>query len=184
MRDAINACCLIAGMLLLSLAIARTPSDAEQCSDVNFQIVPDKKIYRPGARMSVKFIVENTGELPLYLFRNLSQCSSQIGSYFLTIHDQTGRVVNQEGCSLDMLWDKVDVVQELTDTKLGIQLRQHEIFGSEGSFKLPAKKGTYRLEGVLLAAGYTPQQKAALSEKQMRVLQNSCSAPVMTITIK
>jgi hypothetical protein len=171
-------------MFLLSLPVLGVPAEEDHDVGVQFQVVPDKRVYAPGATMNVMFIVEHTGESPLYLFRNLSQCSSQMGSYYLAIRDQDNRIVNREGCSSDLLWDKVDVVHDLTDPKSGIQLRQYELFGRDGDFKLPAKKGTYRLEGSLLPTGFTGEQEAALSKAQMRVVQNRYPAPSVTIVIK
>jgi hypothetical protein len=184
MKNAICAGCTIAGIFLLSLTMPGAPTESHQTEGVDFQVVPDKTVYSPGASMHVKFVVENTAESPVYLFRYLSQCSSQIGSYSLIIHDGDNRVVNRDLCSSDLLWDKVDVVQELNDPKSGVQLRQYEIFGKEGDFKFPDKKGTYKLEGVLVPAGFTDEHKAALSKNRMKVLRYPCAAPIVTIRIR
>ncbi|MFY9805555.1 MAG: hypothetical protein WA211_03990 [Candidatus Acidiferrales bacterium] len=183
MKNAICVCINTVGMLLFSLALIGAPPMSEQCDGINFQFLTDKTVYRPGAAMKVKFTVENTAQSPLYLFR-LSGCSSQMGSYLLLIHDRTNRVVNQGGCSVDFWWDQVDVVQMLTDPKSGIRLSQNEIYGSEELVKLPAKRGSYRLEGEVVPAAYTALQRIALASKEMRVLDISCPAPTVTIKVK
>jgi hypothetical protein len=77
-------------MFLLSLPVLGVPAEEDHDGGVQFQVVPDKRVYAPGATMNVMFIVANTGESPLYLFRNLSQCSSQMGSYYLAIRPRIG----------------------------------------------------------------------------------------------
>jgi hypothetical protein len=149
MRYAVYVCCTLTALFISSMTLLGLPQNADEKGGVDFQVIPEKTVYSPAAIVHIKFIVENTGELPLYLFRSLSECSSQIGSFSLEIHDSTGSVINSEGCSVDLLWDKVDVVQMLTDQTSGIQLKQWDIYGKEGTIQLPKKKGIYRLDAVL-----------------------------------
>jgi hypothetical protein len=169
-------------LLVVGSRISASQPDA-QC-DVDFQIVADRTTYSPGAIMHVKFLATNTGEQPLYFFRGISECSSQLGSFFLLVLDEKGHQANRSGCSIDFLMERMDVVGKLTAPESGIMLKAREIYGIEANVELPMKKGVYRLKAELVPAAFTSEQKETLSRKDLKVLQERCAAPVVTITVK
>jgi hypothetical protein len=175
--------CIFAAMVLFGLAIHGAIPDCENENGVDFRIVADNLSYAPGATLRVKFLVTNTGEEPLYLFRLLSDCSSQIGGYLFFILDQNNKEVPIQRCAADLIMDD-RVIDELSDPKFGIALRKYDIYGFQGEFQLPAKKGIYQLKAELWPPGFTDKQKEILSQRQMRVLRSRCLAPIVTITIK
>jgi hypothetical protein len=170
--------------ILLVISRSAALSQADGKCDVDFRILTDSASYSPGARMHVKFVVTNTGEAPLYFFRNISSCSSQIGSFFLLIIDEKGREANRSGCSSDYRMETVDVLTQLTSPETGMKLKAAEIWGFESTFKLPNKTGVYQLKAELIPAGLTKEQREILSRKNIRVLQTRCAAPVLTIAVK
>lgn len=175
--------CIAAATILFFSAIRGTTPEPDGTTGVAFQVVTDKTAYAPSSTLWVKFILTNTGKSPLYLSRNLSECSSSQGSFFFLILDDKNQDVTGQGCSLDS-WPPGEDVERLADPQLWIRLNQGEIFGREFAFDLPSKKGTYRLKAELTPTDFTDQQKEILSEKQIRVLEKRCPAPIVTITIR
>lgn len=152
---------------------------------VDFRIMTDKLVYRPKSTMYLKFLVTNTGEKPLYLFRHMNQCGSQLGSYQLTILDRHGRRVPVQTCFADLLMDELDAVEMLTNPKSGIALKPGQIYDIEGDFELPSKPGKYRLKAELFPPGFLDKQRQVLAEKDMRVLDKCLvPAPDVTITVR
>ena len=66
----------ILSVFALSLGAVRPGSDVE--SEIDFQIVVKNSVFAPGTAAHVRLRITNQGE-PFYLFRQLSQCSSQLG---------------------------------------------------------------------------------------------------------
>jgi hypothetical protein len=80
-----------------------------------------------------------------------------------------------------MLMDELNLAQELSDTKYGVQLRKNEIFGRVQDYKPPKNRGSYRLQAELGQVGFlTDQQKEALSQHQIRILHHTRVAQVAT----
>lgn len=204
MRIQLGRTTLIAAVFLMAVtfttcaqgqAFQRAPKE-----DVDFRIVTDKLVYAPGSAMHVTFLVANTGDTPLYMFRTLSQCTSQIGSYSFSMwrnnkpewgwylfmfRDRNGKEQPVQGCSADLDMEHLDVVNSLTKSTEGICLYNSHVYGLEVKYILPDKRGIYRLKAKLIPAGFTESQERALSEKHIRVLPNyDISAPVVTITVK
>ncbi len=174
---------VIATLISLS-SITFATSDSTK-TGVDFQVVVDKLVYSPGSTMNVKFILTNTGETPLYITRSLSECSNIEGAFFFRILDQKGHDVTSRGCSSDVgpAWE-THVIDQVIDPKLWIALQPGEIFGRSSAFELPKEKGTYRLRAEITPPGFTDKQREMLSQKEIRVLQSPCPAPIVTITIK
>ena len=165
------------------LVSARNISD--DCDDgVTFRILTDQTEYRPGSTLRVTVLVTNSSSTPLYLFRRLTQCSSQIGSYYFTLFDANRKKVPMPGCSSDLIMDKVDVVRDLTNPTTGIALESREIFGRQEEIKLPAKKGVYRLRTELIPAGLNAEQEESLAKHHIRPVRKACKARDVLITIK
>ena len=182
-KNIVRAPCAFAAVVLTVLATPVVGSDCGEEGRIDFRIITAKIHYSPGAIARVKFIITNTGEEPLYLFRSVSDCTSQIGSYLFWILDQDNKEVPLQRCSVDLAMDE-RVINELADPKFGIALRKNDIYGLEEEFQLPVKKGTYRLKAELWPPGFTDKQKEILSQKHMRVLQCRISAPIVQITVK
>jgi hypothetical protein len=163
-----------------------TAVQQDRCSEggIDFQITTDKFVYSPGDTVRVKFLVTNKGEVPLYFFRDLNRCSSQLGSYALQIVDRKNREIPLQRCSSDLRMDQLNVVDTLTNPMFGVILRRGDVYGREEDFELPTEKGTYQLKAELDPPGFTDQQKETLLEKKMRVLERRCSAPAVMITVK
>jgi len=152
---------------------------------VSLHISTDKNSYAPGATMHVRFLVTNTGKEPLYLFRNVGQCSSQYGWLSVSLRDEQNRNVGSWECSVDdPLIATRDFVGILSNPKSGVFLKQGEIYGREEGYELPKKAGTYQLTAELAPGGVSKEQDEALVQHQMRVLRGTCLAPAVTITVK
>ena len=187
--------------LFASFVGAQIPG-VRECSEhrgIDFQIAADRLVYAPKSMMHVKFLVTNTDYTErrgsstglysfrdLYLYRLLSDCTSQVGFYRLTILDKNNKHEPIQGCSIDHQMDKVDAVQLFTDPKTGIALSPGDVYGIESGFDLPAKKGTYHLKAELFTGDFNKKQQQALAERKMWVLPPDCTipAPVVTITVK
>ena len=178
------ACVLTIGLFANPNIEGLSPNPA--CEDVDLRILPDRTSYPPGATMRVKLLVTNIAQTPFYLFRGIGQCTSWRGSLSLDLRDQNNHEVEYWGCSVDEVFmDTVDVVQVLSDSKAGAFLQQNEIYGAENEYKLPNSKGTFLLHAELVPIGYlTDEQKRALVQHQMRVLDRTCEASPVKITIK
>jgi hypothetical protein len=131
--------CALAAIWLSTSAMQGTSSKCGDKSGVSFRIVTDMLVYAPKSTMRVDILVTNKAEVPLYFFRTLSQCSSQLGSYLLLIVDRKKQEVPVQRCSADLLMDKLDVAEMLTNPKLGILLGQGDVYGLEEEFELPGK---------------------------------------------
>lgn len=153
-------------------------------SGVEFSISVNDPTYTVGTRVRVTAIVKNTGETPLYLFRDIGQCSSQIGSYSVALFDSKSKFVPTQGCSADMVMDSFDAVQELTNPRTGIALEHGEVYGREIGLELPTKKGTYQLRAQIEPAGLNRSQKELLERGNKRIIKNSCQAPVLTVKVR
>lgn len=177
-----TSCALVAtGLLSLSVSGSGPPCDPE--SGVDFRIITDDTDFSPGATAHVMFIVTNKGE-PLYVYRGLSQCSSQMGSYFLLIFDKNDREANRSGCASDFRMDKVDIRDSLADSDSWILLKRGEAYGRESEITIPSEKGMYRLKAELTPPSLSDRQREILSADRLRVLQCGISAPILTIKVK
>ena len=114
----------------------------------------------------------------------MSECSSHLCSFLLLLLDENGREANTSGCSMDVALERMDFERELASTSSGIMLKPGEIYGLEASFKLPSKKGSYRLEAQLIPAALTTQQRNELASKGFYVLAERCKAPGIRIEIR
>lgn len=177
--------CMFWATVLISLPTQGMPQACGPKSGVSFQVLTDHLDYAPGAALHVKFLVTNTGETPLYFSRHLNGCGSPVGFVSLQILDRNNQDVRDSGCSDDVgpIGD-AELIEVVTDPRFWIQLQPREIFGGEATFALPAKKGTYRLKAELFPTSFTEKQKQILSKRGTRVLQSSCPAPSVTITVR
>jgi hypothetical protein len=183
-RLAAGACVLAVAMSVCSFfGEMRAASGCDEGVDV--QITTDKRLYAQGATIRVRFLVKNTDQTPLYLFRPIGQCSSPLGSLSLSMRDPHNQEVRSFACAVDYNMDEVDPVRELTDSKFGVRLEKDDIFGRVQEYKLPKEKGLYRLQAELGQVGYlTDEQNDALSQHHMRILHHSCSSPTVVIEVK
>jgi hypothetical protein len=199
----INCTSLISAVILILACTARAQGPAAAKCEVtegfDFQIATDKLVYAPKSMVHVKFLITNTDYTErrdastgqynaqvLYLVRALGDCTSPMGFFWLTVLDKNNKRVPVQGCSADVLMDKVDAVELFANPETGIALRPGQVYGSEAEFQLPPKHGTYRLKAELFTGDFNPKQQRALAERQMTVLPPRCdiSAPVITITVK
>jgi len=157
------------------------------CDDgLEFRLEIDKNSYTPGTTIHVRFVVRNDDSTPLYFFRNIGQCSSQIGWLALDLRDQNNHEVESWSCSADDFdFGKRDVAAILSASETGILLNKSEAYIREVDYQLPKQKGTFRLHAELAPPGYlTDKQRAALSKRNIRVLKSTCVAAPLTISVK
>lgn len=178
---------LITCVLLFSTCVQDSkPQDCGGDNGIEVRVLPDSTVYRPGSTMHLKFLVTNQDKAPVYFYRvGMSACTGQMGFLSFLVLDEHGKEANTSGCSGDT-WPlgMSDAVKMLSDPDSGIRLRRYEIYGFEWEERLPTKKGTYRLKVELVPAFFSDQQREALSERHMRVLQCKVAAPVVTIVVK
>jgi hypothetical protein len=183
-RFALAACVLAASLSVCSF-FSQTRAASGCDEGVDLKITTDKRLYTQGATIYVQFLVKNTGETPLYLFRAINQCSSPLGWLSLSMSDPRDQQVRSFACAVDYNMDEVDPVQELSGSKFGVRLEKDETFGRVQEYKLPKEKGLYRLHADLGQVGYlTDEQNDALSQHHMRILRHTCSSPVVVIEVK
>ena len=183
MNKVIFVCCTLSLIVFFSLTTPYVSPGGDEKRGIDFQILTDKTAYSPHSTMHVKFIVTNTSEEPLYLRRDVSVCSGQLGFVFFQILDHNNRDVRTSGCAGD-IWPPGEEVEHLADPKAWILLKERDVYGGAEDFELPAKKGIYRLEAKLIPTGFTDKQKETLSKNHMRVLTSPFPAPVVSITVK
>jgi len=184
-KKAILACSALGGMALLSAAILAAPHYCGQDDGIAFQILTDKPVYTPGETMRVKFLTTNTSEPPLYLDRYVPPCKSTVGFVTLQLLDRKGQDVRSSECSGETRpLNDSEILPWIETSAEWIVLKQRETYGNESGFRLPAKRGTYRLKSELYPTPLTPSQLAILSQNHLRVSQCVCQAPVVTITVK
>lgn len=173
--------------LLTPVTLSPKPAGQPQCdASVKVQLTTDKLIYAPGTIMHVKLLIANAGEVPLYLFHAISQCSSPYGSLSIRLYDDGDRPVDIGGCSSDDFeMNKHNLVDLLTKSESGILLRPGDMYGQEQEYRLPKEKGIYRVRGVLAPVGFvTDSQKQALAQHRMNIVKGACTSLMAKITIK
>jgi hypothetical protein len=183
MKTSIFACCTLCFISIFSLVLLCKPSGGDGKSEIDFQILTDKAVYSPESTMHVKFIVTSMIDDPIYLHRDLYVCSGQLGFVFFQILDRNNADVRSEGCAGD-IWPPGEDGEDLADPKVWILLRRGDIYGGSADFKLPPKKGTYRLKAELIPTGFTNAQKESLSQKHLRVLASPTPAPIVSVVVK
>ena len=175
--------CIAISLVLVGDTVFSASQKEAPCG-VEFRILADKKAYAPRSTARIKFIVTNTGKSPLYFFRGMSECSSQLGIFSLVLFDKEQHEINSFGCSVEVALNQMNLEQELTSSDSGIKLGPKQIFGIETEVELPANRGVYRLEARLVPSALTKDHRATLSDKGLKLLAESCRAPVVLIEIK
>jgi hypothetical protein len=159
--------------------------ESTAADQIEFQVLSDKLHYAPGTLVSVKFIVTNIGETPIYIYRYLGACSSPNGFASLEILDSRNHEANISGCSGDTLaTPNNELIKWVNNPSLWILLKPREVYGGIAEFELPAKKGPYRLKAALYPTSLNDQQKEILSENKMTVLRIPHEAPIATVTVR
>jgi hypothetical protein len=175
---------LLAAFTSLALIAWARPSQRGEPCGAELQIDTGQGTYSAGSIMHVRFIVTNRGTDALYLFRGISNCSSQLGSLYLGVFDNSGHEVNTSGCSTEAMLKKMDVVRALNSPGAAVMLKSQELHVFDADFKLPAKRGVYVLKAELTAPAFSSEQRQVLAQKGMRVLGGACIAPIVKITLK
>jgi hypothetical protein len=171
---------------LLSATLGATPPGPPCDGSVEVQVTTDRAIYGPGATMHVKLLVTNTSKGPLYLFHSIGLCSSPYGSLTVKLYDHENRPADTSGCSNDDFgMDKRDLVGLLNKSKSAVLLNGGDIYGQKQDYRLPKRKGTYWVRGVLGPVGFlTDAQKQALARDHMTILHSACASRAVRITVR
>lgn len=177
---------IVSGLLMMGHSVTCFPSNSGCSDDIELRIVTDKLSYAPGETIHVTLLVRNTGETPLYLFRNIGQCSSQWGWLTVILRDQQNNEIESWPCSTDDLRFGIrDIAATLSNSQSGVFLKKGDIYGREEEFELPKRKGTFLVSAEIAPAAYlTDQQEEALRQARMRILRRTCLAPPVSITVK
>ncbi len=185
LNSTVIAACALALLLPLPPCLSSIPTTSECGEGVDVQITPDKHVYSAGATARVEFLVTNGGDTPLFLFKNINQCSSPLGWLSLRVRSPHDTKVPGLECAVDYDMNEVHPAQELSDSKYGIVLGKDEVFGRWQEYKLPKDKGPYRLQGEIGQVGFlTQDQEKELTEHRMRILRHTCLSPIVTIKVK
>jgi hypothetical protein len=174
----------IALFCLLSLFTASGMPEEKSEDGISLQISTLKTTYLPGERSLVSFTVTNQGAAPIYLSRSFI-CGTWTGHVDFRILNSQGQNVKNGGCAGSEFSIPLDKLkQEVTGSAGWLRLDPGEIYGQEGDFEAPVKKGSYRLVAELMPPGFSEQQKRVLASEQILVLQSHHVAPAVTITVK
>ena len=172
-------------LLILAQALRAAPADSKCDGEITVQILTDRTIYAPGAMMHVRFLITNTGESPLNLFRRIGQCSSPYGRLSVSLHDMQNRDLKYWLCAADdFLIGTRDIVKILANTESGIFLQRGEIYGRDEDYDLPKQKGTYWLKAELAPSSLTEDQNQALVAHHIRTIRGTCTTSAVRIVIK
>jgi hypothetical protein len=168
----------------LSLFPVRGMPEGKPEEAISLQISTLKTTYRPGEKSLVSFTVRNQGAAPIYLSRSLI-CGTWTGYVDFRILNSQGQNVKNGGCAGSEFSIPLDKLkQEVTGSAGWLRLDPGEIYGREGDFEAPVKKGTYRLAAELMPPGFSEQQKQVLASEKVLVLQVRHIAPAVTIVVK
>lgn len=172
--------------MLQVLPSSSRPRSISRCTEnVEVEIVPDKRVYAKGATAHVEFLVTNRGDVPVYLFKSIRQCSSPLGWLSLQIRSPQDALVPGFECAADYVTERIRMAKELSDSRYGVQLEKDEVYGKWQEYKLPQEKGVYRLQGEIGQVGYlTEDQEKELSDEHIRILRHTCQSPEVTIEVK
>jgi hypothetical protein len=169
--------------VLLLWSVAGTPQEKRE-DTISLHISTPKTIYRPGERSVVSFTVRNQGAAPIYLSRSFI-CGTRAGYVDFRILNSLGENVKNGGCAGSEFSVPLNKLkEEVTESRAWLRLDPGEIYGQEGDFEVPVKKGSYRLVAELIPPGFTEQQKQLLVSERIHVLQARHAAPAVTIIVK
>jgi len=172
----------IIGYCVSLLSVAGQPQEKTEVA-IHLQISPLKTTYRPGERSLVSITVRNQGAAPIYLSRNFI-CGTWTGYVDFRILNSQGQNVKNGGCAGSEFTIPLDrLKQEVTESPGWLRLDPGELYGQEGDFEAPAKKGTYRLVAELMPPRFSEQQKLLLTSEKILVLQTRHAAPAVSIVV-
>ena len=189
-----KTCGLATTFLLLLVSSAAKPGiDSDE---IKFDAVPQSFTLKlrkgipegeltPGVMMNIKFLVTNTGTIPIYIFRNLGRCSSTDGFAAIEVTDKAGRPVQLGGCSGSGLGrTNAELISWVKDPRYFVWLQPGEIYGGEASFELPPMKGKFHVQATLYPTGSLHKgQVEFLQDNDIRVLSSPHSAVPFTVTV-
>jgi hypothetical protein len=186
----------LAATFLLSVLVSSAAKPGIDSDQIKFEAVPESfslKLRKgipegeltPGLMMNIKFLVTNTGTVPIYIFRNFGGCSSTDGFADIEVTDKAGRHVDIGGCGGDGLGrTNDDLIPWVKDPKYFVWLRPGEIYGGEASFKLPPTRGKFHVQATLYPAGSLHKGQAEfLRDNDIRVLDSRHAAVPFTVTV-
>jgi len=151
---------------------------------VGFRIVADRLDYSPGAALHLTFLVTNRGPSPLYLFRNLTECSSNRGFASVEVLDERNRNVGDAGCSVDYLPIRDGEIPEMmSDARSWVVLQPNDIYGREVTVFLPTKRGKYKIRAQLHPTPFSERQREILIQNHMNVLEYPILAQPISIRV-
>lgn len=177
---------LLAATMIVGLCLGQVTESAQN-DDVSFQVITDKSAYSPHSRMSVKFLIINTGSHPIYIFSGLNSCSSLYGYYEVHVFDDKGEIVPKWACAGNDVWpgmQTVDPVSELRSPQW-IELQPGHIYGRQEEVEGPSTRGTYHIGAELVPPhNFGVRQQEILQEKNLRILTSRHKAPPIDVKIE
>jgi len=188
--------CGLAATFLLFVLVSSAAKPRIDFDNIKFDAVPESVTLKlrkgipegeltPGVMMNIKFLVTNTGTVPIYIFRNLGGCSSTDGFADIEVKDKAGRHVDIGGCSgCGLGRTNNELIPWVKDPKYFVWLQPGEIYGGEASFELPPTKGLFHVQATLYPTGSLHKgQFEFLQENDIRVLSSPHSAVPFTVTV-
>src|SRR5437660_12440448 len=133
-------------VILVSSATAGPFVTADANPEITLLVSTDRDSYVPAGLMHVRFLILNTGKVPIFLFRNVNQCTSQYGWLSLEIRDSRKQEIKGLTCSADSFSvDETDIVGMLNNPRTGVVLQPGEIYGRQTDYDVPKGSGFYYL---------------------------------------
>jgi hypothetical protein len=188
--------CGLASTFLLFVLVSSAAKPGIDSDEIKFEAVPESLTLKlrkgipegeltPGVMMKIKFLATNTGTVPIYIYRNLSICSSTDGFAGIEVTVKAGRPVQIGGCSGDGIGrTNAELISWVKDPKYLAWLQPGEIYGGEASFKLPPTKGKFHVQATLYPTGSLHKgQVEFLRDNDIRVLSSPHLAEPFTVNV-
>ena len=170
------------------MSVSAAYQDQSQTPDVSFEIIPLKKIYKPGEPISVRLVLTNHGKVPVSVERFSPLCSSNFYAFVeLTILDGKGRNSLKGGCAGDALFIHELIEREVTQvgkTDYWVKLDSGDFYGRETTREVATKKGSYTIKGYFLPARFDATNRNALAERGITILSGQINAADVHISVR
>ena len=153
---------------------------------INFKVFANQATYSAGFKISLTFIVENTGNEPVHILRSTSNCSSPLGAVYLHVIDETGNRVPTTTCHVGIgPVSSSEMLQQVSSERAWLQLNPGEVWGRKIQVKfIGNKRGVFRIRAELTPPAVEKELRKSLAENNIKILERPHFSPTITINIE